>query len=76
MKVITRKIEFKPDFFMNVCCDVHKEELFFFARLAGEEFSDTCENRTKQVENKLKAFYEVAIKKAKKIFCIPTPDTL
>ena len=77
MKVTTRNVEFKPDFFMNVCCDVHKEELFFLARLPGEEFSDTCRNRTKQVEKQLKAYYEIAVTKGKKtirVICEPTGE--
>lgn len=75
MKVTTRDIEFKSDFIMNVCFDVHKEELNSLARLPGNEFSDTCRNSTKQVERQLKVYHEIAVTRGKKtirIICEPT----
>lgn len=77
MKITTRNIEYKADFFLNVCCDVHKEELYFLARLPGQEFSDTCKNRTKQVERQLERFHKVAIEKGKttlRIVCEPSGE--
>lgn len=77
MKVTTRNVEFKPDFFMNVCFDVHKEKLFSLARLPGEEFSDICQNRTKRIEKQLKSYHKIAITKGKKtirVICEPTGE--
>ena len=77
MKVTTRNIEFKPDFFMNVCFDVHKEELYSLARLPGEEFCDICKNRTKRIETQLKSYHEIAVTKGKttiRVICEPTGE--
>jgi transposase len=75
MKVTRKAVEFKPDFFFNVCCDVHKDELYFFAKEPGTEYETRCQNRTASVTKTLKAFEEEAAKVGKtvvRIVCEPT----
>ena len=75
MKVTTRTKEFKSENVMNVCCDVHKDTLYFFSRLPGEEFSDTCRNSNRKIETELKTFREAAVERGYdgiKVVCEPT----
>ena len=75
MKVTTRNVEFKSENLLNVCVDVHKVDLFFYARLPSEELSDKCINANKKITRQLKKFEEEALTRGYegiKVICEPT----
>ena len=75
MKVTARNQEFKSENVINVCCDVHKDTLYFFSRLPDEEFSDTCRNSNRMIEKELLMFRNAAVKRGYeriKVVCEPT----
>jgi len=77
MKVTKTTIDFKPAHNLNVSCDVHKKVLYFLARLPGFEYSDTCENRTRDIERKLRQFADIAQEHGKqtiRVVCEPTGE--
>lgn len=74
MKITRTSIEFKPEQFFNVSCDVHKDKLFFFTSEAGLEYEHRCPNRTAQVASTLRAFATEAdkVEKSIRVICEPT----
>lgn len=60
---------------VDIAVDVHKDTLCFFFQIAGNEFSDTCDNRTTTIGKKLLAYHKIALEHGKKnlrIICEPT----
>jgi transposase len=77
MKVTKTAINFKPDHYLNVSCDVHKKVLYFLAKVPGREYADTCRNRTRDIERKLRQFAEIAREHGKetvRVVCEPTGE--
>ncbi len=60
---------------VDIAVDVHKDTLCFFFEIAGDEFSDTCGNRSTTIEKKILAYHKIALEHGKKnlrIICEPT----
>ena len=77
MKVTHTPVECNPDDVLNVCCDVHKDTLYFLARLIGAEYSSECKNTSRSVAQKIQEFLDIAVKHGKKyvrVVCEPTGE--
>ena len=75
MKVTARKVEFKSENTMNVCVDVHKDTLYFLARLENDEITDTCNNSNRKISTQLSLFRKEAEKRGinnLRVVCEPT----
>lgn len=75
MKVTTRNVEFKSEKLLNVCVDVHKVDLYFYARLPTEELSDKCINANRKIDRQLKKFNAEALSRGYegiRVICEPT----
>lgn len=60
---------------VDVPVDVHKDTLCFFFEIDGNEFSDTCGNRTTAIEKKLTSYQQIAMEHGRKglrVICEPT----
>ena len=60
---------------MDIPVDVHKDTLCFFFEVGGNEYSDTCTNRTTVIEKRLKRYHEIAVENGRKnlrVICEPT----
>jgi len=55
--------------------DVHKETLCFYFEINGTEFSDSCSNQTRIIENRLNSYLKIVSEHGKtnlRIICEPT----
>lgn len=77
MKMTYKPVNVNRENHLNVCSDVHKDRLFFTARLGTQEYSDQCQNRSRQVESQLNSFLKVASENGKdglRVVCEPTGE--
>ena len=75
MKVTTRNVEFKSEKVMNVCVDVHKDELYLFSRLPKEELADQCRNSNREIERQLRSFIKEASDRNFESICVVCEPT-
>ena len=77
MKISQKAQKINLNNLVDICTDVHKDELCFFFEIDGKEFSDSCRNLTKTIEKKLLAYKNIAKEHGKanlRIICEPTGE--
>ena len=77
MKISHRTPKFNTTDVFNVCCDVHKDTLYFLARCPGVEYSTTCHNRTRTVQKQLDEYIATAREHGfdiARVVCEPTGE--
>ncbi len=75
MKITQKAEKINLNNIVDIAVDVHKDTLCFFFEINGTEYSDTCTNRTRIIEKRLKAYLEIALDKKKdnlRFICEPT----
>lgn len=75
MKITRKAQKLNLNNLVDISVDVHKDTLYFFFEIDGDEYTDTCSNQSRIIDKRIKAYLKIALENKRKnlrIICEPT----